>query len=101
MLRAMAAHQKILFYRQGDKYGEFSNFYPSPFRLDGMDWPTVEHYFQAKKFPGTPHEAEICAAKSCAEAKRMGNDRWRGLRPDWEAVRYMCVYLSEETQLNS
>ncbi len=36
----------IKFYRENDKYGEFSNFYPCPnLNIDGKNWKTVEHYF--------------------------------------------------------
>ena len=45
---------KILFYRTGDAYGEFSNFFKAPIDLDGKTWPTTEHYFQAMKY----HEHE-------------------------------------------
>ncbi len=29
-------------------YGCFSNFYASPLVLDGKEWPTSEHWFQAR-----------------------------------------------------
>ena len=29
---------------------ELSNFHMTPFELDSIKWPTVEHYFQASKF---------------------------------------------------
>jgi len=32
--------QTILFYRQNDPYGEFSNFSAQPFKLKGKVWPT-------------------------------------------------------------
>ena len=77
----------ILFYAVGDPYGEFSNFAPFPVRLKGRDWPTPEHYFQAQKFAGTPHEEEIRLATSPMIAARMGRSRKRPLRKDWEAVK--------------
>lgn len=44
----------IYFYMIGEEYGCFSNFSPHCFELDGLYWPTSEHYFQAQKFV-TPH----------------------------------------------
>ena len=41
---------KILFYRKGKPFYEFSNFYQSSFKLDGKEWICVEQYFQAMKF---------------------------------------------------
>lgn len=77
----------IQFYRTGDRYGEFSNFYPSPIKLDGKLWPTVEHYFQAQKFPGSDHEEAIRLESSPMIAARMGRDRSKPLRSDWEQVK--------------
>ena len=52
----------IKFYRERDQpYGCFSNFSRHRFEVDGMPWQTVEHYFQAMKFAGTPHEARRSA----------------------------------------
>ena len=67
-----AADGSVRFYRTGDPYGEFSNFAAFPFVLDGKTWPTSEHYFQARKFAGTPSEEEIRLEKSPAIAARMG-----------------------------
>jgi N-glycosidase YbiA len=79
--------QAIHFYSVGDEYGEFSNFAAYPIRLKGKTWPTSEHYFQAQKFAGKPDEAEIRKANSPMIAARMGRDRKRPLRLDWESVK--------------
>lgn len=78
-------HHSILSW--GDAYGAFSNFVRSPFELDGVTWPTVEHYFQAQKFAGTEHVEAIRNTPSPMIAARMGRDRKKPLRPDWEAVK--------------
>lgn len=36
----------IYFYNADEPFGALSNFSRSGFRLDGLDWPTVEHYYQ-------------------------------------------------------
>jgi len=77
----------INFYRVDDAYGAFSNFAPYPIELDGALWPTTEHYFQAQKFAGTTRAEEIRLVASPMQAARMGRDRKRPLRPDWEAVK--------------
>jgi ribA/ribD-fused uncharacterized protein len=77
----------ICFYRTGEAYGEFSNFSAHPVELDGVAWPTTEHYFQAQKFPGTPHAERIRAAKSPMIAARLGRSREHPLRADWETAR--------------
>ena len=78
----------ILFYSDRERpYGCFSNFSKHGFTLDGKFWPTSEHYFQAQKFAGTPHEDAVRQARSPKDAAEMGRDRKRPLRPDWEQVK--------------
>ncbi|MEX0718629.1 MAG: NADAR family protein [Planctomycetaceae bacterium] len=78
----------IRFYRTSEPFGWLSNFAPSPFYTeDGRRWATAEHYFQAQKFAGTPHEEGIRQVESPMEAAQMGRDRSRPLRSDWESVK--------------
>ena len=79
--------RKILFYRVNEPYGFLSNFAPYPITLDGKVWPTSEHYFQAQKFAGTKHAEVVRRAGSPMEAARLGRERTRPLRPDWNRVR--------------
>jgi N-glycosidase YbiA len=78
---------RILFYRVNEPYGEFSNFSPHPIKVNGKQWPTSEHFFQAQKFAGTEHEEEIRRANSPMIAARFGRNRKWPLRRDWEAVK--------------
>ncbi|HZS07364.1 MAG TPA: NADAR family protein [Blastocatellia bacterium] len=77
----------IKFYRVQDDYGCFSNFSPHAIRLGGLLWPTSEHYFQAQKFLDEAHREAIRAQKSPMIAARMGRDRKKKLRRDWEAAK--------------
>jgi N-glycosidase YbiA len=77
----------IYFYGVDDQYGCFSNFSQHGFELDGNYWLTSEHYFQAQKFVGTPHLEKIRGVKTPRDAARMGRDRKRPLRSDWEQVK--------------
>lgn len=77
----------INFYRTDDEFGYFSNFAPFPITLKEKIWPTSEHYFQAQKFAGTEHEEVIRREKSPMIAARMGRDRKKPLRADWESVK--------------
>ena len=77
----------IHFYRVDDPYGFFSNFSAHPVWIGGLRWPTTEHYFQAQKFAGTPAAEQVWGAASPMQAARMGRDRTRPLRPDWETVK--------------
>ncbi|KAF9566193.1 hypothetical protein EC968_003846 [Mortierella alpina] len=82
----------IYFYRQGDQYGEFSNFYYAPIFMEEDDklWPTTEHYFQAQKFvhvKGKDYVEQIRAADTPGGAAKMGRNRSWPLRSDWEEVK--------------
>ena len=79
--------ETIYFYSTADEYGFFSNFSGHSIRLKGKKWPTSEHYFQAQKFHNTAHREQIRKAKSPMQAARMGRDRKKRLRRDWESVK--------------
>jgi ribA/ribD-fused uncharacterized protein len=77
----------INFYRVHGEYGLFSNFASFPITVEGREWPTSEHYFQAQKFSGTEFEYEIRMTRPPTIAARMGRDRSKPLRADWEFVK--------------
>ena len=79
--------EPIHFYLTTGEYGCFSNFAAYSIKLKGKVWPTAEHYFQAQKFAGSEHEEAIRKQKSPMIAARMGRDRKKPLRRDWESVK--------------
>jgi N-glycosidase YbiA len=79
--------EPIHFYSTKAQFGAFSNFSAHRIFLKGKTWRTTEHYFQAQKFAGTPHEEEIRRVESPMIAARLGRDRKKPLRPDWEEVK--------------
>lgn len=67
------------------EYRFLSNFYPSKIEVDGKDYATVEHAFQALK-TDNPTEREIVrSARTPGQAKKLG--RRVTLRPDWDTAR--------------
>jgi N-glycosidase YbiA len=79
----------ILFYGTKEvPYGCFSNFSAHKFMLDGLEWRTTEHYFQAMKFAGHPEHIEaLRQMPSPMQVAKAGRSRARPLRPDWEEVK--------------
>jgi len=77
----------IQFYSTKDKFGQFSNFSPHPIELDRTIWPTSEHYFQAQKFIDNDHQEAIRNAKGAMVAARMGRDRSKRIKDDWEQIK--------------
>jgi N-glycosidase YbiA len=77
----------VEFYSVGDEYGDFSNFAGYPVVIRKKRWPTTEHYFQAQKFKDKKDQEAIRRANSPMLAARMGRDRKRKLRRDWESAK--------------
>jgi ribA/ribD-fused uncharacterized protein len=108
-----------------NEYIGFTTFASSPFRITGKQipapdgtnfpefgaenpaqqtWPTVEHYYQAMKFPQDPTwQEEIRLAPTPAKAKKMGLDREHPVRGDWDKIkeRIMKAALLEKFRQNS
>ncbi|WP_017316394.1 NADAR family protein [Mastigocladopsis repens] len=80
----------IYFYKVGQPYGCFSNFSPHGIIMQGIYWSTVEHYYQAQKFVGSP-DALIIPLIHNAEtpeiAAALGRDPKRQVRLDWQEVK--------------
>lgn len=66
-------------------YRFLSNFWPSAVTLDGEEYSTVEHAFQAAKTTDMDARVLVRMAFSPGVAKQRG--RMLALRPDWEAVK--------------
>ncbi len=88
----MQNKETIKFYSVNQTYGEFSNFAPYPIKLKGKMWATSEHYFQAQKFVGTPHEAKIRKAASPMKAAELGRTRKVRIRQNWDHIRDNVMY---------
>ncbi|MFA6235381.1 MAG: NADAR family protein [Bacteroidota bacterium] len=67
----------------------FSNFHPAPIKVEGKEYPTSEHFFQAAKFFKTdPAWAEsIRRAGSPGQCARMGRDRAHKILTSWDNIR--------------
>lgn len=78
----------IHFYHSDQPWGELSNFSRHSIFIDGMIWPTTEHYYQAQKLESKQHQEHVrCAAtpmlaKSLAYklAESFGKSDWITMR---------------------
>ncbi|OUL37407.1 Swarming motility protein ybiA [Nostoc sp. T09] len=80
----------IYFYKVWQPYGCFSNFSPHGIQIQGIYWPTVEHYYQAQKFVGSIDAVIIPVihnAQTPEEAAALGRCSTRQIRADWELVK--------------
>lgn len=77
-------------------YGCFSNFYHNLVVIDGVEWPTIEHYFQAQKFPDHPEaREEIRLAKTPKMAKSISFKKYSNIfnAEWWDTIKIDIMYL--------
>jgi N-glycosidase YbiA len=78
-----------------EPYGCFSNFANYPFTLDDMLWQSVEHFYQASKYEGTPYLKIIQSASDSKEAYRLSKQFSEHRRPDFKE--YKLDYMKRGT----
>jgi len=71
------------------EYRFLSNFWPAQVSLDGIQYPTVEHAYQASKTLDEQDREWIQRAQSPAVAKRRGGTVLP--RPDWTSVKLQIM----------
>ncbi len=81
--------------------GEFrflSNFYPAVLLYDGLEYPTVEHAYQAAKTDSRMHQIMIRDAATPGQAKRMGRKvpLKPGFHTDGTALRVMEELVAQK-----
>jgi len=74
------------------EYEFLSNFYvqPRPCLMGGVEYPTVEHAFQAAKTTDAEKRAHIAQLPYAGQAKRAG--RALALRPGWDDMRVRVMH---------
>ncbi len=72
------------------KYRFLSNFYPVKIRYAGIEYPSVEHAYQAAKTFDHKKRLEIANLKTPGIAKRTGQTVI--LRHDWEEIKLDMMY---------
>ena len=97
-MASKSTHKRVETFRfyshhPGKQGWQFSNFSNHSVKIDGIDYPTTEHYYQAMKFrpkygKGDEKWAQTIAMSDTPhEAKRMGGSQKHILRSDWESVK--------------
>ncbi len=81
-----------------------SSYSPYAFELEGLTWPTVEHYFQGMKFTNTDYREKIRKAATPNAARTLGKKGSKWLREDWKKVREVvmtrAIYIRCKTYPN-
>jgi len=67
------------------------------FELDGFEWPSVEHYYQAMKYSDEKYREQIRTATYPADAAKLGKSKKHGRRKDWDKVKE--TYMTRGTYI--
>jgi len=80
-----------IYLTRSDVNEPLSSFSRHGFELEGVFWPSAEHYFQGMKFENPPDREKVRLANHPAKARRLGRNRFRRLRKDWSRVRRVMM----------
>ena len=99
----MLEHPKVelLTVNRDDVNDPLSAWSKHAFELDGAEWPSVEHYYQAMKFEDADYREQIRNAEHPKQAAKLGHAKLKKRRKDWKqnSVVYMtrAVYTKCRT----
>lgn len=75
------------YFSRSDVSEDFGTFSRHAIELEGREWPSLEHYYQAMKFESEAEQEKIRSAGHPRKARRMGRSRLRKRRRDWRKVK--------------
>jgi len=81
-----------------DLYHCFSSFSKYSFIIDSLEWPTVNHYFQAMKFEDENYKTLIRNAADPYDASWLGKDRTKKIKNNWNEIRYSYMYKATKAK---
>ena len=87
----------INFYNINDEYGEFSNFYISPFTIGYETYKSVEHAFQSEKFTDDIYKRIIIDTNTSAMAAFLGRQKINR-RFNWQSKLSDIILIEEYKQ---
>ena len=72
----------------------FSNFALFPIVINGVKWPTSEHYYQAHKYTDHFLQEWVRQAPSPYEAAKRGRDKSIPKRADWKEYKDNAMWIA-------
>ena len=75
------------YFSRSDVFNELGTFSHHSFQLEGLEWPSVEHYFQAMKFEDPRYRERIRQADHPKKARKLGRTRLKKRRSDWSRIK--------------
>ena len=79
--------QKLFTLSRTDVGQPLASYSKHAFELDGFEWPSVEHYYQAMKFEDADYREQIRLASHPADATKLGKSKKYSRRKDWDKLK--------------
>jgi ribA/ribD-fused uncharacterized protein len=89
------------YFSRSDLFNPLGTFSRHGFTLDDLEWPSVEHYYQAMKFEDTEYRERIRQADHPRIARKLGRNRWKRRRKDWRQVKATVMTRAVYTKCRS
>lgn len=90
-----------LYLSRADVNEDLGTYSKHPFELDGKEWLSVEHYYQAMKFSDEGYQEKVRHARNPRQARKFGRNRFKKIRGDWRKVKVVfmtrAVYIKCRT----
>ncbi len=91
MLFKAEPEDNYIFLSRTDVDEMLSSFSRYGFDLEGVHWPSAEHYFQGMKFDDASEREKVRLAEHPRKARRLGRRRRIGIRRDWSQIRRVIM----------
>lgn len=82
-----STQEDVVYVSRHDASHPLASYSPHSFQLDGAEWPSAEHYYQAMQFDDPQLRETIRNAPHPKEAERLAKKHKRRLRRDWKDIR--------------
>lgn len=92
------AMEIIKFYHEYEEFGWLSNYFLCDVVVDGKQWKSTEHYYQAQKVLDEPTQEVIRMAGTPDDAKKIGNSETLQIREDWKSHRIVAMRKALEAK---
>ena len=98
MLFTPESEDNYIFVSRTDVNEMLSSYSRHGFELEGVHWPSVEHYFQGMKFEDPGEQENVRLAKHPRIARRLGRRRRVKIRSDWSKLRRVIMTRATYTK---
>lgn len=101
VFRPKASAKETVHLSRFDVNEPLSSYSKHGFELDGQAWASVEHYYQASKFPSGAHRDNIIAAEHPKQATKLGEAWFKKKLAGWKRKQKIMMTRAVYTKCRS